>query len=157
MADQKNLKRAKNVFNTICIALDNKDWKYEKNEDDLVITLLVSGDDLPMGIIIAVDADRQLIRLLSPIPSKFTDELSYLGALACCHFTYKLADGSFDYNLTEGTVVFRITSTFIDSLISEELISYIIDTACSTIDEYNHHFEALAKGDMTLDELLQID
>ena len=71
MADQKNLKRAKTVFNTICIALDNKDWKYEKNEDDLVITLLVSGDDLPMGIIIAVDADRQLIRLLSPIPSKF--------------------------------------------------------------------------------------
>lgn len=156
MTDAKLLKRAQKVFDTICKSLDNMNWNYERDDDKLLVGLGVQGHDIPMAFVIVVDAERQLIRCLSRLDLKFDEENAGLGNIACCLFTYKLADGSFDYDFMENTVTFRITASFLDSLISEELVDYLIRTACSTVDEYNHHFDALAKGTMTLDELFEI-
>ena len=156
MADAKLMKRAQKVYNTLCLALDSLHWSYTRHENDLVVTLGVSGDDIPMGFVIAVDAERQLIRCLSQLNVKFNKNNAPIGNIACCHFTFKLNDGSFDYDYKENTVTFRITASFLDSLISEELILYLIATACNTVDDYNHHFDALANDKMTLEELLDI-
>ena len=156
MADEKIIKRAKKIFDTACQALDNMNWKYEKDEDRFLIGFGVNGDDIPMAFVIVVDAERQLIRCLSRLDVKFNEETSGLANIACCHFTYKLADGSFDYDFMENTVTFRITASFLDSLVSEELIKYIVSTACNTVDDYNHYFDDIANGKMTLDTLFNI-
>lgn len=156
MTDAKLLKRAQKLYDTICQTLDNRNWKYEKDENNLLIGFGVNGDDIPMAFVIVVDPERQLIRCLCRLDTKFENEYIGLGNIACCYFTYMLADGSFDYDFMGNTVTFRITASFMDSIISEDLINYLIDTACNTVDDYNHHFDALAKGDMTLEELFEI-
>ena len=47
--------------------LDDNDWNYEKDEDELVIRCSARGDDLSMDLKIEIDAERKLVILLSPI------------------------------------------------------------------------------------------
>lgn len=151
MSDDKKLQNARTVYKTLCSMLDAKELVYDKHEDDLVVTLTMHGDDIPINLIINVDAKRELIRLLSPIPVVFEGDKKVDGAIATCQANYKLADGSFDYNFKEGKVLFRMTSSYIGSLISEDLLEYMVGVACYTIDDYNDKFLMLSKGQLPLD------
>jgi len=146
MADEKTLNQAKNVYQTLCQALDHRNWKYRKEEDDLVVVFDVSGDDFPMSFVIAVDAERQLIRLQSKLPVTMSEDNRLLGAAAACIAGYYLVDGNFDYDISSGTIHFRMTACFRESIIGEELFAYLIDCACGTIDNYNDKFFMLNKG-----------
>ena len=48
MEDEKLMKQAKQVYDTICKSLDARGWKYTEHVDDLVITCGARGEDLPM-------------------------------------------------------------------------------------------------------------
>ena len=37
MSDENKMIRAKEVYNTLCTAIDNRDWNYEKLEEKLVV------------------------------------------------------------------------------------------------------------------------
>lgn len=152
MADEKNLKLAKNVYNSLCEMLDEKNVRYDKDQDDLIISFITGGDDIPMQFLVKVDAERELIRVLSPIPVTFGEEKRVEGAIATCHATYTLADGSFDYDFQTGKVLFRLTSSYMDSLISKNLFEYMIIIAIHTVDKYNDKFFMLAKGQMSIEE-----
>lgn len=152
MADEKNLKLAKSVYNSLCEMLDEKNVRYDKHQDDLIISFITGGDDIPMQFLVKVDAERQLIRVLSPIPVTFGEEKRVEGAIATCHATYVLADGSFDYDFQTGKVLFRLTSSYMDSLISKNLFEYMIIIAIHTVDKYNDKFFMLAKGQMSIEE-----
>lgn len=152
MSDDKKLKHAQNVYQTLCAMLDDKGVKYEKFEKDLVVAFALSGEDFPMQFVLNVDADRELIRLISPIPAIFEDEKRIEGAIATCQANYRLADGSFDYDYKEGKIFFRMTSSFVDSLISKDLFEYMVAVAGYTVDEYNDKFFMLSKGQLTIDE-----
>ncbi len=152
MADEKNLKLAKSVYNSLCEMLDEKNVRYDKQQDDLIISFITGGDDIPMQFLVKVDAERQLIRVLSPIPVTFGEEKRVEGAIATCHATYVLADGSFDYDFQTGKVLFRLTSSYMDSLISKNLFEYMIIIAIHTVDKYNDKFFMLAKGQMSIEE-----
>lgn len=152
MSDDKKLKNAQNVYKTLCAMLDDKELKYEKHEDDLVVTFILGGDDIPMQFVLKVDSDRELIRLISPIPASFEGDKRIDGAIATSQVNYRLADGSFDYDFRQGRVLFRMTSSFIDSLISKDLFEYMVAVASYTVDEYNDKFFMLAKGQLPLEE-----
>lgn len=150
MSDAKKLKNAKNVYNTLCEMLDDIKFHYEKHEEDLVVTFTVTGDDLPMRFVLNVDAERELIRLISPIPVVFEGEKRLDGAIATCQVNYRLADGSFDYDYKAGKILFRMTSSFMDSLISKDLFEYMVAVSSHTIDEFNDKFLMLAKGALSV-------
>lgn len=155
MADTINLKKAKEVFDSLCEMLDGKDGHYEKHEDDLVVTFIVGGEDIPMQFIMNVDAKRELVRLISPIPVIFDEDKRVEGAIATCQANYRLADGSFDYDFREGKVLFRMTSSYRDSLISQNLLEYMMACAAFTVDAYNDKFLMLAKGQMAIEEFFK--
>ena len=154
MSEDKKF-NAQNVYNALCAMLDEKNFKYEKHEDDLVVTFTMVGEDFPMKIILNVDAERELIRLLSQIPVTFEDDKRLDGAIATCQINYRLADGSFDYNYKKGTVIFRMTSSYIDSIISKDLLEYMVGVAGYTIDEYNDKLVLLASGELPLETFLE--
>ena len=155
MCDEKKLKKARSVYNTLCEMLDDKKLTYKKHEEDLVITITMNGDDLPMPFVINIDASRELIRVVSSIPVTFGEDKRIEGALAACRLNYALADGSFDFDCKNGKVVYRMTSSYIDSLISKDLFEYMIGTACYTVDVYNDKFLMLSKGMITLEEFFK--
>lgn len=154
MTDEVKLEQAKKVYETLCTAIDNRDWKYEKDEDELVAHFWVNGDDIPMKFILRVDAGRQLIQLLSPMPFCMSESKRIDGAVATCAASFNLVDGSFDYNLSDGRIVFRMTASFRESTIGEMLFQYMISCACATVDEFNDKFFAIDKGTLSIDEFI---
>ena len=155
MANEKELKLAKEAYDTLCNTLDEMKWRYDKDEDKLILHLGISGEDIPMEFIVHCDADRQLIRLMSFLPFKISDAKRVEGAIATCHANYLLADGSFDYNLGDGTIIFRMTSSFRESLVGDELFKYMIHVACITVDKYNDQFLMISKGNLSITDFIK--
>ena len=149
------MERAKKAYATLCEALDARNWKYEKVDDDLLVHFSVNGDDLPIQYIIFVDVDRQLIRLLSHMSFDMSEDKRIDGAIATCHATYGLRDGSFDYDLSDGKIVYRMTSAFLDNEVPVSVIQYMIDFTGAVVDKYNDKFFALNKGFLTIEKFLE--
>ncbi len=155
MEDQQKNKNAETVFQTLCEALEDRNWKYDKIPEKFLVHFAVRGDDIPMEFIVYIDPEKQLIRMLSEMPFVFDEERRVEGAIATCRATYKLVDGSFDYDFKTGKVLFRLTSSFRGSLISKELIAYMIDCSCVTVDEYNDKFLMVGKGMLSIEDFLK--
>ena len=145
---------AQQVYETLCKALDRRGWKYGKDEEKLLVHFGVRGDDIPMNFIIYVDAERQLVRLMSPLPFKMSEEKRMEGAIATCAATYGMADGSFDYDLSNGEIVFRMTASIRESQLGEGLFQYMMSCACAMVDKYNDQFLALDKGIMSIADFI---
>lgn len=148
---------ALHAYTAIRNALDTRKWKYGTDDEKKLVHFGVNGDDLPMQFIIFVDEDRQLVRLLSKLPFKMAEDKLIDGAIATCHATYGLVDGSFDYDLSDGQIVFRMTTPFHGEKISEDVIQYMISCAGTIVDEYNDKFLALNKGFLKIEDFLKND
>ena len=155
MADKKML--AQQVYQTVCAALEDRDWNFEKEESDLLVHFGVRGDDIPIQFIIAVDEERQLIRVMSPLPFKMSEDNRVEGAIAVCAANFGMVDGSFDYDLTDGRIVFRMTVSFRESTIGQLLIQYMISCTIAMVDEYNDKFLALNSGVMKVEDFFKKD
>ena len=157
MADELKKKYAEQAFSTLCAALNARNWNYEVEEDNLLVHFGVSGDDIPMKFIIFVDVDRQMIRLLSPLSFKMSEEKRVEGAIATCAASYGMADGSFDYDISDGSISFRMTESFRNCSLGEGVIQYLISCACAMVDQYNDRFYDLARGKMTIKEFSDLE
>ena len=74
--EARKLKDAQAVYRTLCAALDNMKWHYEKEEEKLIIRTSAVGDDLTIKLFIKVDASRSVMYLKSPCPSKYRKTVS---------------------------------------------------------------------------------
>lgn len=155
MAEEMNMQKAKEVFNTLVKMLDTRDWKYEKHEDKLLIKSGVKGDDLPVEFIVVVNPRNEVVQFISAMPFNMPEDKRVDGAIAVCAANYGLVDGSFDYDLRDGKILFRLTSSYRESTLSEDLFEYMIMCAASTVDQYNDKFFMIAKGMMTVQQFLE--
>ena len=151
--DEKDRKAAQTIFNTLCSALDDIEYHYKKDEDELEVRYDVQGDDLPMDFTISVFGDRDVIRLLSFLPFKVAEERLPDITMAICWINDHLLNGSFDITLERGQITFRMTQSYRDSLIDIELFKYMIFVSINTVDEYNDRLFMVSQGKMTMEEL----
>lgn len=152
MEEEKNLKLSKSTFATLCKMLDDKEIRYQKDEEKLTIDCTITGEDLPMQIRILINPDIMLITLLSQIPCIIPEEKRQDASVAVNMVNFRMNDGSFDFNIKDGVIFFRMTASFMDSLISESLFEYLLFCSCATIDRYNDKFFMLSKGLCGIDE-----
>lgn len=155
MADKNELMQAKVTFDTLCKMLDQRGWKYRKNEDDFTIDCSAQGDDLPIDIIMEVDAERKLVLLLSQLPFIVPEDKRVETSLAVSAVNYTIVDGNFDYNFMNGKIIFRLTSSYLDSMISTSALEYMLLVSCGTIDEYNDQLLMFVKGRMSLEQIIE--
>ena len=154
MADEKKVKKARAAFQALCEMLEEKDWHYEKDAENFLITCGAQGEDLPMEIRIQIDVKRQLIMLLSQMPFVIPEDRRTALAVAVSAANNGMVDGSFDYDYLGGGIIFRMTSSFRDSLIGKDVFEYMLFCSCFTIDRYNDKFLTVAKNDMSNEEIL---
>ena len=155
MAEEMNMQKAKEVFDTLVNMLDTRDWKYEKHEDKLLIKSGVKGDDLPIEFIVVVKPRNEVVQFISALPFNMPEDKRVDGAIAVCVANYGLVDGSFDYDLRDGEIIFRLTSSYRESKLGEDLFEYMIMCAASTVDQYNDKFFMIAKGMMSIEQFLE--
>ena len=154
MADEKKIRKAIEVYNSLCDVIKGIGWKHNCNYEGLTIDFEVTGEDLPISFIIIVDIERQMIRFFSPLPFKVSEEKAIEFAVAVCAASNGLVDGNFVYDLEKQSVMFKLTAVFMDSDIGEGLLRYMIQCAGSTVDQYNDKFLALNKGFIGIDAFI---
>lgn len=147
--------RAIRAYKTLCAALDDRQWKYRKNEDDLIVTLNFSTDSLPVEFFIKVVAERQLVQLLSRLPLTFPEDKRVEGSLATLAASYSLVDGSFDYDLSDGKVTFRNVVAFHNSELSKAVVDHMVDCAYAIITNYNEKLFAVSKGYLPVQDFMK--
>ena len=150
-----NMTKAKETYAVLCKMLDSRDWHYEKLEEDLVIKSGVKGDDLPIEFIMRVNPKNEIVSFISWLPFKAEESKRIDVALATTIANYGIADGSFDFNLSDGTILFRLTSSYRGSVLSEDLFEYMIVVAASTVDEYNDKFFMISKGMLSIQQFIE--
>jgi len=155
MADNIDMQKAKEVFRTLVRMLDTRDWKYEKHEDKLLIKSGITGDDLPINFIVIVNPKNEVVQFYSSLDFKVPEDKRVDAAIAVCVANYGLVDGSFDYDISDGEIRYRLTSSYRDSILGEDLYEYMIMVAAATVDQYNDKFFMLSKGAMTIQDFIE--
>ena len=155
MADEKEIRQAKAAYDTLCEMLKEREWHYESDEDNFTIMCGARGEDLPMEIRVQVDPERLIVTLVSQMPFSVPEDKRVEMALAVSAVNYALVDGSFDYNFVDGTLLFRMTSSYRESLVGKDMFEYMLYVSCKTIDDYNDKFLMIIKEKMTLEDLVK--
>lgn len=154
MTEATQLKLAQAEYKLLCDLLDSYNWHYDKDDEKLTLYVNVKGEDLPMPIRIIIDAERQLAILHSGMTFEVPEDMRKNMAVAVSCANHDLVDGVFDYDVESGNIVFRITASFMESLIGSEVFDYMVGAACSLVDEYNDKFAAVAIQKMTIEEIV---
>ena len=155
MAEQRELKQAQVAFATLCEMLNENGWKYDANPEKLAVSCGVRGDDLPIELVIDVNADRQLVTLMSKLPYAIPEDKRVDVAVAISAINYAMVDGSFDYNFLTGSIIFRMTTSFKGSLISKKVYEYMVFLSCKMVDDYNDKILMFSKDKLSLEDLLK--
>jgi len=150
-----NNTRAEKVYNDLCDIFKKQNWNYKEFPEDRVVSFVMTGEDIPMEFIVSVDEKRQLVRLSSKIPVKFSEGKRIEGAVAACVASYNLADGNFDYDITDGTMRFRMTASFRECDISEALLIKMLIVSAQTVDRFNDKFVAINTGVLSLEDFIK--
>lgn len=150
-----NIERAYEVYEAFCKGMTEMDWKYERDEDDLVIRTGIRGEDLPMDIIVKVSPKAQVVSVLSPMPFKISEEKRIEAAVAVCVANHGMINGCFDYDISDGGILLRLATSYIKSEINLDLIKYVLMTTACTVDNYNDRFFALSKGLLTIEQFIE--
>ncbi|MBE6581344.1 MAG: hypothetical protein E7650_07005 [Ruminococcaceae bacterium] len=155
MATQKQQEQARTVYGSLCAALDGNNWHYKRDDDELSVTLTIRGDDLPMDIFATVDAERMLVSVYSKLGFEVPEDKRVDMAVAVSVANWGMVDGSFDYTLSSGTTFFRVASSYRDSLIGTEMLDYMVNIVCGTVDRYNDKFFMICKGMLSIEDFIK--
>ena len=143
---------AKTLFNTLCNTLDNMKWRYDKDEQNLVVHTSAVGRDLSMRLNMHVDADRQVMYLKSPMPFAVPEHTREKMGKAVLIANYTMLNGSFEFDFDNGYLAFKMVIPYMESMLSEKVCHYMIVLSCNMTDKFNDKFQAIAQERMTVDE-----
>ena len=130
-------------------------FAHETLEDRYLIKFNMSGDDLPMRFFLYVNPEHQLLTLHSPLPVTFAKDKIATACVALCATNYRLTDGDFQIDIRDGEVLFNMSNSYADSLISDEVFNYMLGMSINIVDEFNDKLLMLSKGLIDLDTLLE--
>ncbi len=156
MDEALNKQKAKEVFEQLCRVLTEEDIKFERFDDDLVVTYGIIGDDLPMQFVVIVDADAQVISFLSPMEFTVAEDKRLELAVAICEVNKHFINGSFEYDVQKGDIRFKIVTTFRDSTLGDEAFKYMYHLSAITVDKFNDKFLALSKGMIDIEKFVEL-
>jgi hypothetical protein len=149
-----NMRKAREVYGVLLGALESMDWKHTVGEEELSVNYIIENDDFSIGFSISLHLQNELIELYASMPLTFPEDLRAEGAIATTAINYKLRDGSFDLDLADGKMLFRMTSSYCDTLIGHGLFRYMINTSSSTVFHYVNLLYLLAEGEIDIDSFL---
>lgn len=151
---EEKLVKAQAVYDAVCNLLSEEKWDFKGDAENLIVTTGAIGEDLPIGIDIFVNAERQLVVLFSRLPIVVGAEKQVEMSVVLSVINSFLAAGSFDFDLKNGCIFFRMTQSFIDSTLGKGALKYMLFGSCKIIDDYNDKLLLLAKGALSFESFL---
>ena len=152
-----NEARAREIYNNFVNMLVSRDWTFEQFDEDMVIKSAIKGEDLPIQFFIFFMPEKETLQFISVLPFKVAEDMRVDLSIAVNVANYGLLNGSFDYDISDGEIRFRLTQSYKDSQLGDDLFEYMIYCGATTVDKYNDKFLALSKGLITVQDFIDKD
>lgn len=147
-------KEAEQAFDTFCGLLDHIGWKYRADRNGLSISTGVSGEDIPMELVLKFNPENGRFFLLSQMPVTMKEEKRADAALVVNEFNKDKKLGAFDLDFAGGGIFFKVTQCFVGCRVSEELCGFLLEFSLKYIDAYNDKFLMLNNGLISTEQFL---
>ncbi len=148
--------KATKIYNIFCNKIIENNLKTAKEDDKLRVSFSAMGKDDPMNFRIMIEEKSQLIKIRSYIPISIPDEKKDVVAIALCVVNSRITDGNFDYDSQQKMVFFRITNSFKDVDIDEDIVEYLLNYSLFIVDKFDTVIKTFSAGIMSFEELLDI-
>ena len=148
-------KRAREIFQLLCFSLDNRNWKYNKNAENLSVSFDVLVKDMPMHLKMYVERDREIVACYTTQDFSVPESKVPAFCMGVCAVNNHLVDGSFDFDILRRVVTYRLTASYHDAIVGTELFQYMIDCSAATVDSVSAGMKAFAEGRMDYDKFIQ--
>ena len=155
MEEQMNLHMAQQTYETVCRALDVAGWKFDKNDEELSVDLLMQGENMPIRCLFRVDKERCVLGLYAFTPLTIPEDRRIHVCYAANLINWRIVDGCYDSSPLKEGLLFRVTQSFRGCEISTVQVEYMTVIACRTVDEYALRFQDLAEGKMELADFVK--
>lgn len=152
----KYRKEAEQALQAFCTMLDNIGFKYDVNDEELVVNLITVGDNLPMEMVIRFDEEIGRMFLISEMPVVMNEDKRIDAAVVINAYNNGKMMGVFDLDIANGTIYYRITQCFVGCEISDVLCNLLLQLAVKAIDDYNDKFLMLNKSVITMEQMLSM-
>ena len=153
MATEKALR----AYACVISFLEEHNWKYKRNDDELTIITGFKTDDYDIDFKIFIDEKRELVCFRSKLPELFPEDKRVLGAYATCIANCGMFDGFFEFDVNDGEVVFKASDSFKESDMSVAVVEYLFNMSYAFVDRYNDRFLKLADGSISLEKFIELE
>lgn len=153
MANSDGVQTARDNFSKLCAVLDDNNFKYEKNEEELSVRCIGKGKELPIELIIKFNPKLEIVSLLSPLPFTVNEESRKAAAVAVARINFGMVDGNFDFNYSTGKLIFRLTASFANSILGKDAFEYVLFTSLQTLEEYSGKLLTVCEQNMSVDQI----
>ncbi|WP_418818240.1 hypothetical protein [Pseudoruminococcus massiliensis] len=136
MADKNEMISANRVYGSLLNIVRKNKYDFDDDEEIMTVNFDVKREKNFIPFTITVDAERQLIRLYSPLDVQIDENNRFEACVNICRCSCELDMGSFDYDLYSGSIEFRMATSFNGSLISDKQIENMISYTCGVVKKY---------------------
>ena len=136
MADKNEMISANRVYGSLLNIVRKNKYDFDDDEEIMTVNFDVKREKNFIPFTITVDAERQLIRLYSPLDVQIDENNRFEACVNICKCSCELDMGSFDYDLYSGSIEFRMATSFNGSLISDKQIENMISYTCGVVKKY---------------------
>ncbi len=151
----EDMEKAKQVYQKLIAMLDARDWHYERDDEKMAVKAGIKGDDLPIHFTMSVRPDMEIVQIMSWMPFEVPEDKRVDIAIAVCVANYTLAQGCFDFSIENGNLLFRMTTNYMKSELSDDLLEHIIFLSAATVDRFNDKFFMVTKGMLSIDDFIK--
>lgn len=145
---------ARQLYENFCKHMDSHRWVYEKDDANLSINCQVTGEDLPFMFHVRIDERLKILCVYTTLLPDIPEDKRLEVAVAVNAINNRTLDGSFDFGFNNGMLVYRITTSYRDIVITPFIMEHMIGISGHYVDRYNDKFANLVTGKMTIDEFI---
>lgn len=138
MTDKNEMISANRVYGSLLNIVRKNKYDFDDDEEIMTVNFDVKREASFIPFTITVDAERQLIRLYSPLDVQIDENNRFEACVNICKCSCELDMGSFDYDLYSGSIEFRMATSFNGSLISDKQIENMISNTCGVVKKYTN-------------------
>ncbi|MGN0797925.1 MAG: hypothetical protein ACI4M5_06910 [Christensenellales bacterium] len=107
-----------------------------------------------MTICIVLELKQMIVSVYSYLPFDVPKEKLPDTCIATCAINKFLIYGNFELNMLRKKMLYRATTSYRESVLSESAIKYLIFLSCSVVDKYGGKLSSIAEGKTSLEELM---
>lgn len=154
MATERQIALARENLATLCKTLDEDGINYNKDEQQLTVHTAVKGKNTDILVAIHFSPDVGVLAIMCPVNVEVPENYRGQFAIAVSRVNFAILEGGYDFNPQSGAVMYRLSTCYEESVLSEDAFRYLLFTAFKHSDEYHPALKTVAEKQLTVDQII---